>query len=66
MSPKTPCAGCRSFHVRDDEIMCDLGLLDWSIAFRPQVQGSNTYWIRAFNIRFPIQCDGFALKEGKE
>jgi len=63
MSPKTPCAGCRNFHVRDDMLTCDLGLLDWSIAFRPQTVDGVTRWIEAFHVRFPIQCDGFALKE---
>ncbi len=60
MSPKTPCAGCRSFHVRDDEIMCDLDLLDWSISSAPKTEDGITRWWPAFNVRFPIQCDGFA------
>lgn len=63
MSMKTPCDGCRSFHVQGEYLKCDLDLLDWSIGSIPKTEGGVQRWYLAITVRFPIKCDGFAVEE---
>lgn len=65
MSPKTPCAGCRNFHVGNDELTCDLGLLDWTQGTDPRVVDGVRKWIPVVRVRFPLKCDGFTVEVGK-